>query len=73
MKPCEHCGVFGNRHQANCLALIARESDTIPGKFGAVHCSVTQAGRTVARAISKTMAKRIANALNSYRPNREGV
>ena len=42
-------------------------------QFVAVHCSILQGARTVARAISKTMAKRIANALNRHIPNREGI
>jgi len=35
--------------------------------------SVLMGAKTIARAISKTMAKRIANALNKHTPNREGV
>jgi ATP-dependent Clp protease ATP-binding subunit ClpA len=42
-------------------------------KFVSVGFSVLTGARVVARAISKTMAKRIANALNKYSPNREGV
>ena len=42
-------------------------------KFVAVRQSVLLGARTIARAISKTMAKRIANALNHHQPNSEGV
>lgn len=42
-------------------------------KFVAIGTAVLQGASTIARAISKTMAKRIANALNKHTPNREGV
>lgn len=42
-------------------------------KFISLGPSVIQGARVIARAISKTMAKRIANALNKHIPNREGV
>jgi hypothetical protein len=42
-------------------------------KFVAVHDTVVLAHRVVGRMISKTMAKRTANALNRHIPNREGV
>lgn len=42
-------------------------------QFVAVHDRVMQGARRVALACSKTMAKRIANALNKHTPNREGV
>jgi hypothetical protein len=42
-------------------------------KFIAVHETIVQAGQVVGRMISKTMAKRTANALNRHTPNREGV
>ena len=42
-------------------------------KFVAVHDTVVLAHRVVGRMISKTMAKRTANALNRHKPNREGV
>lgn len=47
----------------------AGESD----RFISKHSLILQRGQVIARAISKTMAKRIANALNRYKPNREGV
>lgn len=55
------------------------ESPAKPPQFVAVKSIVLQGirslgePRVVARAISKTMAKRIANALNHHQPNREGV
>lgn len=42
-------------------------------KFVAVHQSIHLGPRVVGRMISKTMAKRTANALNNHAPNREGV
>lgn len=47
--------------------------DSTTAKFASVHTAVLQSGQVIARAISKTMAKRIANALNRHTPNREGV
>lgn len=44
-----------------------------PPQFIAIHCSINQGARTIARAISKTMAKRVANALNHHKLNSEGV
>lgn len=45
-----------------------------PGqRFVAVRETVVIGHATVARACSKTMAKRIANALNAHTPTREGV
>jgi hypothetical protein len=35
--------------------------------------SIFRGSEHIATAVSKTMAKRIANALNVYKPNREGV
>ena len=40
--------------------------------FVALGAEVVRAGEMVARAVSKTMAKRIANALNVYEPNARG-
>jgi hypothetical protein len=42
-------------------------------KFVAVKSAVMYGAEHIATAISKTMAKRIANALNKHKPNREGV
>jgi hypothetical protein len=42
-------------------------------KFVAKHELILHGARVIARAISKTMAKRIANALNRHKPNEEGV
>jgi len=42
-------------------------------KFIAHRETVLQAGKVVGRMISKTMAKRTANALNRHLPNREVV
>lgn len=41
--------------------------------YGSVGQGVAYKGAFIARAVSKTMAKRIANALNNHKPNREGV
>jgi hypothetical protein len=42
-------------------------------QFVAVKSTVMQGAIHIATACSKTMAKRIANALNKHTPNREGV
>jgi hypothetical protein len=44
-----------------------------PPKFVAIRATVMRGAELIARAVSKTMAKRIANALNKHAPNREGV
>lgn len=41
-------------------------------KFSAADQDVKQGPLTIARAVSKTFAKRIANALNHYTPDRRG-
>jgi hypothetical protein len=43
-----------------------------PRRFVAVHATIVYGARVIARAISKTMAKRIANALNHHTPNQRG-
>jgi hypothetical protein len=58
----------GLRHCQGC-----GESLPDPPKFVAHHETVLQTGQIVGRMISKTMAKRTANALNRHIPNREGV
>ena len=42
-------------------------------QFVAVHQTIMQGQRIVGRMISKTFAKRTANALNRHQPNSEGV
>ena len=41
--------------------------------FVADHQTIRQGSRVVGRMISKTLAKRTANALNRHTPNKEGV
>ena len=52
---------------------MTSESPPKPLQFVAAREIVYHGAREVARAISKTMAKRIANALNRHQPNKEGV
>lgn len=52
---------------------MAIESPPKPMQFAANREFVYYGTQAIARAISKTLAKRIANALNRYKPNREGV
>jgi hypothetical protein len=47
--------------------------DPPAGVFVAVKSSIVKGGETIARARSKTFAKRIAKALNNHKPNAEGV
>jgi hypothetical protein len=42
-------------------------------RFVNVGCNVMQGGVCVATAVSKTLAKRIAHALNIVKPTKEGV
>jgi hypothetical protein len=41
-------------------------------KFVAVHKAIMRGAEFIATAVSHTMALRIANALNSYKPNQKG-
>lgn len=50
----------------------AATSNQAPAKFSAADQDIKQGQMTVARAVSKTFAKRIANALNRYTPDRRG-
>lgn len=49
-----------------------RQRATVP-LFVAVRLAVMRGTERIATAVSKTMAKRIANALNRHKPNSEGV
>lgn len=74
-KPCIHCSVIG-AHDPRCLVIFAarqRGSAADRARFVGVGPKVIHGSREIARAVSKTMAKRIANALNAYVPNSEGV
>lgn len=56
----------------------AREHGNIPDlppfpAFRGEGCEVQRRGEVIAFAISRTMAFRIANALNEYRPNEKGI
>ena len=44
-----------------------------PARFVSIRQNIMQGSQCIARSCSKTMAKRIANALNNHTPNREGV
>ena len=84
--PCVHCRARAF-HLPNCIVRVARKEIRIsardrddqdqlpadPAKFAATRTGVRLGSRRVATAVSKTMAKRIANALNAYQPNREGA
>lgn len=50
-----------------------RDEDESAVQFVAIADRVMQGARGIASACSKTMAKRIANALNRHKPSREGV
>lgn len=78
--PCYHCRARAF-HLAGCIVRLARHEmrisernrDADPGQFVGVRTSVLRNGARVATAVSKTMAKRIARALNAYQPGREGA
>ncbi len=42
-------------------------------QFVNIGCNIMQGGVCVATAVSKTLAKRIARALNTVKPTKEGV
>lgn len=55
----------------------ARKHDNLPDlppfpAFRGEGCEVQRRGEVIATAVSRTMAARIANALNEYRPNERG-
>lgn len=82
--PCYHCRARAF-HLANCIVRVAQHEIRIsernrdypepePGQFVGFRTSVMRNGSRVATAVSKTMAKRIARALNLYKPvGREGA
>ncbi len=82
-KPCIHCSQVGSHHPDCLVAFIERGSrtqadvdrltETKTIKFVAVRTNIMQGAKHIATAISKTFAKRIANALNKHTPNSEGV
>lgn len=73
--PCSHCS-FTQGHDPRCLVVFVKKhhetAASVP-RFVGVGPKVIIGQREIARACSKTMAKRIANALNRYVPNKEGV
>jgi hypothetical protein len=70
MMPCPH----GWPKRSFCrVCRVADASTSGHFKFVAISHNVLQGQQVIARAWSKTMAKRIANALNKHILNREGV
>ena len=53
-------------------AAKAAPKTTEPLKFVAYSKAIRRGSNNVAYAVSRTMARRIANALNSYKPNTKG-
>lgn len=84
--PCYHCRAHAF-HRPGCIVSLGRRHETRvsernrdypdaddPGQFVCVRTAVLRNGARVATAVSKTMAKRIARALNLYKPaGREGA
>jgi hypothetical protein len=74
-KPCPHCGTFGGtltNHHPDCCTLVGAPVAHAGIRFAAVREVVMQGTEFVAKARGHTMALRIANALNRYRPNARG-
>lgn len=81
--PCPKCGAIAgapclnvhpqNIHTLRATAFYKAATATAKAaKFVAVDVDVKQGPLTIARAVSKSMAKRVANALNKYTPDRRG-
>lgn len=66
----EYCHGIGE-----VLALIEalEVAEPLSKDFANLGPMITKGGANVGRMVSKTMAKRAANALNAHQPNREGV
>lgn len=80
-EPCTHCRARAF-HLPNCLVRVARGELTIgeldrmdppAGRYVAVKTTVLKGGQVLARATSKTIAKRIAKALNIEVEGRRGA
>jgi len=74
--PCIYCSCLEG-HRPNCVLQRlsdGRWCDALPEqvKFSSVHRAVMQGVNHIAQAISNTMAHRIANALNQYKPGSRG-
>jgi hypothetical protein len=71
--------VAGDSRCPGCLSFVVawpKEAKVAPGspsRFVNVKLNVMQGAQCVARACSKTFAKRIARALNNHKTNSEGV
>jgi ADP-ribosylglycohydrolase len=78
---CVHCNQ-NDSHAPGCTIAVSeaqfrrqKAADQAQNQLQFVHKhdTVMQGARAVARAVSKNMAKRIANALNHHKVNSEGV
>jgi len=69
---CVHCGE-SEGHHPNCLVVAAQRGGS-PVPFAVIEGGkvIMRGAEFIARARSATMARRIANALNQYTPNRRG-
>lgn len=69
-----------DRDHMGCIENALRNAELWPGpdvappppKFTAIGMQILRGSDSIARAISSTMARRIANALNRYQPNSRG-
>ena len=67
---CYHCDSIGGHDPACIVAVSQRGGSVYP--FVAVKLAVMLGAERIAVAVSHTMAKRIANALNHHQPNKRG-
>jgi hypothetical protein len=75
---CEHCSdtrLINDQSCGWCIrSRMAAAVPSVPGvKFAGIGTAVMHGDECVATARSRTMAARIAHALNSYIPNRRGL
>lgn len=69
-EPCTHCGESVG-HNPSCIVSVAARGGSLH-PFTAIGKVIMRGSEFIARARSRTMALRIANALNQYQPNRSG-
>lgn len=70
---CAACRYVRDRDLAPRASLCNPSQNSAKARFVAIHESVMRGQERIATAKSKTMAKRIANALNKHTVNSEGV
>ena len=75
-RACFHCGGIG-KHDPRCIVAVVHERDERDlahnwPPFTAARRAVMRGSACVATAVSHNFARRIANALNAYKPGSRG-